>query len=72
MAVKNKQEAKTLEPLRDAPESTESKQTSKVELTEIVKETELGYTLPDGSIVTKDKYLEWLGNLMWEIHKSVA
>jgi len=75
MVGKNKPEVKKLDPLPDAPEAvqaTETEQTSSVQLTEITKETELGYTLPDGSVVTKEKYLEWLGNLMWEIHKAVA
>ena len=50
----------------------EEKKSAEVELTEVVTGTANAFKLPDGKIVSMDEYLVWLGNVVWQIKKSVA
>lgn len=43
-----------------------------IKITNVVKETEEVFELPDGSHVGLNEYLVWLGNTIYEIKKSVC
>lgn len=43
-----------------------------IELIEVTTETEQKFKLPDGSVVTLNEYLVWMGNLIYETKKAVA
>lgn len=66
-------EEEEMETPEDLPtRDMKSKQSTTVEATEIVKETELGFKLPDGEIVTKDGLLLWMAQQIFEVKKAVA
>ena len=57
---------------RDDADRQEPEKSLPVELTQIVKETDFAFKLPDKTLVDKNQYLVWLGNQIWEIKKAVA
>jgi len=50
-------------------EKTKAKES--IELAEIVTQTETGYKLPDGKVVTFPEYVVWLGNQILELKKGL-
>lgn len=58
--------------VEDKKEVPEEKKKDEVELTEVVTETGLAFKLPTGEIVDERGYLVWLGNKIWDLHKSIA
>ena len=50
-------------------EKTE-KQEQRVEITEVVTQTERAFKLPDGNVVDTQSYLAWLGNLVYKLSKQ--
>ena len=57
---------KVKEPEEEAEESGE------VELVEVTATTQPGYRLPDGSIVTPEQYLAWIGQKIDHISKNIG
>ncbi len=52
---------------------TDKEKKEKVELQSVPTGSAIVYKLPDGSVVnTLEEYLVWMGNVLWDIKKSVA
>ena len=42
-----------------------------IRLTQIATSTAPAYILPDGKVVTMEEYLEWMGNLLYDIKRGI-
>lgn len=51
---------------------TEKEKEQPIEATQIATETEVGFKLPDGSVVNKDGLLLWIAQRVHKIEKAVA
>lgn len=52
---------------------TDEKQKPKemIEVAEVVTQTDVGYKLPDGKVVSYPEYIVWLGNQILELKKGL-
>ena len=49
----------------------EKNKKAQVELTSVVKETDVAWKLPTGEVVNFYEYMTWIGNKIYEITKAV-
>lgn len=43
-----------------------------IQIIEVPTQVESGFQLPDGSLVKRDDFLVWMGNVLLEIKKAVC